>query len=74
MGKAAALHKETQRLRDLTQDAAPARPVTISKGVLREPRACVEIVGETPKSTTMDGMPFAHPMYWAAFVVTGDPD
>ena len=74
MGKAAALAKAKTWLRTLTLDEATASLGTLTQGVVRGEKTGIQIVGPVPKPTVKDGKPFAHPRYWAAFILIGDPD
>lgn len=65
--KVDALHEAAAWLRSLTQDevdSALASPAAAVAAALDEPR--------NPASSTSE-RPFAHPYYWAAFVLVGDP-
>jgi hypothetical protein len=76
MGKAAALHEAKQWLRSLTAKEALARLGTLTQGVVRGERpARVEMRPvPQPKDAAQDFKPYAHPRYWAAFILIGDPD
>lgn len=72
MGKAAALAEAKTWLRELPAEQAAERLAALSKGVSRG-------AGETPPPLAAPkpadgGKPFAHPRYWAAFILIGDPD
>ena len=74
MGKAAALSEAKNWLRNLTLEEAITSLGTLTQGVVRGEITGVKIFGENPKTTVKDGKPFAHPRYWAAFILIGDPD
>jgi CHAT domain-containing protein len=73
LGKAEALAEAKHWLRSLPRAEALKRAEAIGAGVARAPGA-KELprvgVAEGPK----DQPPYAHPFYWAAFVLVGDPD
>jgi hypothetical protein len=78
LGKAEALAEAKDWLRNLSLEEATQRLGTITKGVSRgtEQEALKEIkppVGD-PKANPKEVKPFAHPRYWAAFVLIGDPN
>ena len=76
MPKAEALHEAKAWLRNLTADevgselaAARSRPrATAGQGQRRAS------TGASPASTPPGLRPYAHPYYWAAFILVGDPD
>ena len=74
MGKAADLSVAKNWLRNLTLEAATASLGAVTQGVVRGEKTGVQIVGDIPKPTVKEGKPFAHPRYWAAFILIGDPD
>ena len=76
MGKAAALREAKAWLKDLTLEEATARLGVITEGVSRGPKKGREVVGEVPaaKDATKESKPYAHPRYWAAFILVGEPD
>jgi CHAT domain-containing protein len=76
MGKAAALHEAKTWLKSLTLAEATDRLGVITEGVSRGSKKGREVIGETPTSadSPRDAMPYAHPKYWAAFILIGDPD
>ncbi len=73
MGKAAALDEAKRWLRGLSQEEALKLSAAISGGVDRGKRDAGVKVNVLPK-VKKDEKPFAHPKYWAAFVLIGDPD
>jgi tetratricopeptide (TPR) repeat protein len=76
LGKAAALHEAKQWLRTLTARAALDRLGTLTQGVVRGERPAREAMHAVPqaKDAALDYRPYAHPRYWAAFILIGDPD
>jgi CHAT domain-containing protein len=76
MGKAAALREAKQWLRNLTAKEALERLGTITQGVVRGERPAREEMRPVPqpKDAAPDHKPYAHPRYWAAFILIGDPD
>ncbi len=73
MGKAAALDEAKRWLRGLSQEKALKLSAAISNGVDRGSRGAGVKVKVLPK-VEKDEKPFAHPKYWAAFILIGDPD
>ncbi len=73
MGKAAALDEAKRWLRGLSQEEALKLSAAISDGVDRGTRGKGVKVNVLPK-VEKDEKPFAHPKYWAAFVLIGDPN
>jgi CHAT domain-containing protein len=76
MGKAAALREAKQWLRTLSADAALERLGTLTDGVVRGERQARKLMQPVPqpKDASKDFKPYAHPRYWAAFILIGDPD
>jgi tetratricopeptide (TPR) repeat protein len=76
MGKAAALREAKQWLRTLTAAEALERLGTLTQGVVRGQRPAREEMPAIPKSKDAgkDYKPYAHPRYWAAFILIGDPE
>jgi CHAT domain-containing protein/tetratricopeptide (TPR) repeat protein len=73
MGKAAALDEAKRWLRNLSREEATARIAKIGTGVARGTRGKgVDLKVATTESK--DTKPFAHPKYWAAFILIGDPN
>jgi CHAT domain-containing protein len=75
MGKAAALREAKQWLRNVPASEALARLGEITKGVVRGERPAREEMRAVPKPKDAAGdyKPYAHPRYWAAFILIGDP-
>jgi CHAT domain-containing protein len=76
-GKAAALAEAKEWLRHLTLEEATLRLSTITEGVARgkdQPALKVASLAADPKVNPKEVKPFAHPKYWAAFVLLGDPN
>jgi CHAT domain-containing protein len=76
MGKAAALHEAKQWLRNLSAKDALERLGTLTNGVVRGERPAREVMKTVPipKDAGKDNKPYAHPRYWAAFILIGDPE
>jgi CHAT domain-containing protein len=80
MGKAAALDEAKRWLRNLSGEEALALTAKLTKGVARGDRGKDEalnlvVPSDGPKSPpAKESKPFAHPKYWAAFVLIGDPN
>src|SRR5262249_26173475 len=70
--KAEALDEAKRWLRGLTVDEVGAALAALDRGPVRP---LVQSGGVGPVSPAARGSrPYAHPYYWAAFVLTGDPD
>jgi CHAT domain-containing protein len=77
MGKAAALAEAKSWLRTLPREQALERAATLTKGSVRgKGRPAQPLLAEVPQASAVDngGPPYAHPNYWAAFVLVGDPN
>jgi CHAT domain-containing protein len=77
LGKADALHEAKQWLRNLSLAEATQRLGAITAGVARgKDQPALKVVTPTaePKADPKEVRPFAHPKYWAAFILIGDPD
>ena len=76
MGKAAALREAKQWLRNVPASEALARLGVLTNGVVRGERPVREEMCAVPepKDAVGDYKPYAHPRYWAAFILLGDPD
>jgi CHAT domain-containing protein len=76
LGKAAALREAKQWLRNVPASEALARLGEITKGVVRGQRPAREEMRAIPKPKDASGdyRPYAHPRYWAAFILLGDPE
>jgi CHAT domain-containing protein/tetratricopeptide (TPR) repeat protein len=76
MGKAAALHEAKQWLRNLSAKGALERLGTLTNGVVRSDQPAREEMKAipVPKDAGKDYKPYAHPRYWAAFILIGDPE
>jgi CHAT domain-containing protein len=76
MGKAAALREAKHWLRDLTATEALERLGTLTNGIVRGEQPAKEEMKTIPipKDAGKDYKPYAHPHYWAAFILIGDPE
>jgi CHAT domain-containing protein/tetratricopeptide (TPR) repeat protein len=70
LGKAEALAEAKKWLRQLSAEDAARQAVTLRRGVARGKGRKPLPTPPAVKSAT----PYAHPYYWAAFVLVGDPD
>ncbi len=76
MPKAEALHEAKAWLRNLTADEVGSELTALDRG---EPRKLAKgsggvAQGASPSAKAGEVRPYAHPYYWAAFVLVGDPD
>jgi hypothetical protein len=73
--KAEALREAKQWLRSLTAKEALDRLGVITQGVVRGPRPARQEMRPVPRpeNAPPDYRPYAHPRYWAAFILIGDP-
>jgi tetratricopeptide (TPR) repeat protein len=77
MTKAAALREAKEWLRNLSRTEALKVAAQVSQGVERgkgRPRQKLLPPVPEPAPAAKDDRPYAHPYYWAAFVLIGDPD
>jgi CHAT domain-containing protein/tetratricopeptide (TPR) repeat protein len=77
MPKAEALAEAKGWLRALSRDELVSAAATISAGEARSKGAAKRqppVPALQPPSRSGDERPYAHPFYWAAFVLVGDPD
>src|SRR5262249_23922015 len=77
MKKAAALAEAKKWLRELSREEAVKRAAVLTRGVARgKGRPVRPLLPEVPATAPQekDAPPYAHPYYWAAFVLVGDPD
>jgi CHAT domain-containing protein len=77
MPKAAALAEAKTWLRTLSRAEAVQRTAQLSQGVARaKDRPVLPLLPALPPAPAeaRDAPPYAHPYYWAAFVLIGDPD
>jgi CHAT domain-containing protein len=73
MAKAAALREAKEWLRQLSRDEALRVAAGLSQGVQRgKGRVRLPLLPEAP-AVAKEDKPYAHPYYWAAFVLIGDP-
>jgi tetratricopeptide (TPR) repeat protein len=76
LGKAAALAEAKQWLRTLSREEALRVAAAVSQGVERgkdRPRQKL-FHAVPPAADARDDRPYAHPYYWAAFILIGDPE
>ncbi len=74
MKRAEALAEAKSWLRNLSRAEAEKRLAALVDGVPRGERGSIKAALPTRKpDAPMDDRPFAHPYYWAAFVLIGDP-
>jgi tetratricopeptide (TPR) repeat protein len=76
MSKAVALREAKEWLRTLTAAEALERLGSLTQGVVRGERPARQEMHAVPrpKEAGPDYKPYAHPRYWAAFILIGDPD
>jgi CHAT domain-containing protein len=75
LGKAAALAEAKAWLRTLPRAEAVKRAAALTSGVERGAgREALPRAPAAPETRSDDEPPYAHPYYWAAFVLVGDPD
>src|SRR5262249_36995265 len=77
MGKAEALAEARQWLRNLSVEEATQGLGTITDAGARgkeQPALKVAPPAADPRADRKEVKPFAHPRYWAAFVLIGDPN
>jgi tetratricopeptide (TPR) repeat protein len=75
MKKAPALAEAKAWLRALPRDEALKRLARLREGAQRgKGRPLQPLLPEVPTLTGNDVAPYAHPFYWAAFIILGDPD
>jgi CHAT domain-containing protein len=76
LGKAVALHEAKDWLRGLSRAEAIKRTTALQRGVERgKGRPKLVLLPEVPRTQTTvekEDRPYAHPYYWAAFVLVGD--
>jgi CHAT domain-containing protein len=74
--KAAALREAKEWLRNLSREEALRMAAEVSQGAERgKGRPRQKLLPPVPELRAVkDNKPYAHPYYWAAFVLIGDPD
>jgi CHAT domain-containing protein len=75
MPKVEALHEAKEWLRNLSQEAISIELAALNRGEVRPLVAeSTTTPSQAPNSTRQAGQrPYAHPYYWAAFILIGDP-
>jgi tetratricopeptide (TPR) repeat protein len=73
LGKAAALAEAKAWLRDLGAEEALALTASLRQGLVRKKHAAAPEGGEKA-AFARGSKPYAHPYYWSAFVLIGDPE
>jgi len=74
MGKAAALAEAKAWLRGLSSEAVLEHAAALTQGVVRGPgQKALKLEPPGVEPGSKGAGPFAHPRYWAAFVLVGDP-
>lgn len=77
MPKAAALHEAKRWLRELSKKEVEQLIAESTKGLVRGERSGkskVKIVEPPNDPAQDDSKPYAHPRYWSAFILIGDPN
>ncbi len=75
MGRAAALNEAGRWLRELDRKQASTLASGLKRGGLRGTEEVVAAPRPGKEATLPSGdRPFAHPFYWAAFILVGDPE
>jgi CHAT domain-containing protein len=74
LSKAQALGEAKDWLRQLSREEALKRMAGLTQGVVRGKGRKALPPLPAPPGKTKEDRPYAHPYYWAAFVLLGDPD
>ena len=74
LGKAEALAEAKQWLRGLPRPQAEALAAQLSQGELRVGVSPLKPAARPAAAGDKGDRPYAHPYYWSAFVLLGDPD
>jgi CHAT domain-containing protein len=74
LGKAEALREAKQWLRSLPRPQAEALAAQLSQGELRVGVSPLKPAAGPTAGAEKGDHPYAHPYYWSAFVLLGDPD
>lgn len=72
--RAAALAEAKAWLQELSRDEAQKRAAALADGTLRGSVVPLRPLTSTSAKVPAGERPFAHPAYWSAFVLIGDPD
>ena len=71
MPKAEALHEAKEWLRNLTVDEVGSELAALDRGSVRP--LADKRGAAAPAARSAGERPYAHPYYWAAFILVGDP-
>jgi CHAT domain-containing protein len=74
MPRADGLWEAKQWLRQFSRSERDAYAASLGKGALRAVEKSSKPIVAAASSHKSDAPPYAHPYYWAAFVLFGDPD
>jgi CHAT domain-containing protein len=76
LGKAAALREAKEWLRNVPSSEVLQRLGVLTEGVVRGKRPARQEMRDVPKpkDAVGDHKPYAHPRYWSAFILLGNPE
>jgi CHAT domain-containing protein len=74
LARGSALSEAKTWLRNLSGAEAEQRIATLTNSVVRSVEPALPKLPTVKLPATPDDRPFAHPSYWAAFILIGDPD